>query len=135
MGWIIFAIALICFWVIFCIINKEPAWVGLCIATIVWCLLTFASAIITSVYPRVDYIVEYTPISIGDSYIIEDSCCIYKDKEKIMVSIDRCIPSVDIEKPAVREIHLAAPKWITAIYPSILFEYTEYELVIPLTAD
>ena len=140
MGWIIFIISLIVLWIGFFTIQERgfsnySFWDGIIAAAFSWVALLLFSLLITSAYSRVIQTIEYEPLSMGSTYITDNHCCINKDEKLKIVEIDEVNLSLDSHKPVIKEHLLIAPKWITAIYPSTLFEYTEYELIIPLTAD
>lgn len=140
MGWIIFIIVLIVLWNIILYISDKifsigNFFTGVLGAAFTWFALLFFSVIITSCYPRTFQTIDYESLSMGSTYITDNHCCINKDEKLKIVEIDEVNLSLDSYKPIVKEHCITAPKWITAIYPSAFFEYTEYELVVPLTAD
>lgn len=140
MGWIIFIIGLIVLWIGFFTIQERgfsncSFWEGIFSAVLSWLALLLFSVLITSAYSRTIQTIDYEPVSIGPAYITDNHCCIIKEDKFEVVEIEKTNVTLDADKPIVREHLLTAPKWITAIYPSTLFEYTEYELIIPLTAD
>ena len=140
MGWIIFIISLIVLWIGFFTaqegdFSNYSFWEGIIAAAISWFALLFFSLIMTSAYSRTIQTIDYEPVSIGPAYITDNYCCIIKEDKFEVVEIEKTNVTLDADKPIVREHLLTAPKWIIAIYPSTLFEYTEYELIIPLTAD
>ena len=140
MGWIIFIIVLIVLWNIIFYISDytfviEDFFTGVLFAALSWFALLLFSVLITSAYSRTLQTIDYEPVSIGPAYVTDNHCCIIKEDKFEVVEIEKTNVTLDADKPIVREHLLTAPKWITAIYPSIMFEYTEYELIIPLTAD
>lgn len=140
MGWIIFIISLIVLWIGFFTIQERgfsncSFWEGIFSAVLSWLALLLFSGLIASAYSRTIQTIDYEPVSIGPAYITDNHCCIIKEDKFEVVEIEKTNVTLDADKPIVREHLLTAPKWITAIYPSIMFEYTEYELIIPLTAD
>lgn len=140
MGWIVFIIVLIIFWNIILYISDKTFsignfFTGILGAAFVWFALLFFSVIITSCCPRTLKTVDYEPFSMGSTYITDNHCCINKEDNLKIIEIEKINVTLDVDKPVVKEHCMTAPKWITAIYPSAFFEYTEYELVIPLTAD
>ena len=140
MGWIIFIISLIVLWIGFFTIQEGDFsncsfWEGIFVAAISWFALLLFSLIITSAYSRTIQTIDYEPVSIGPAYVTDNHCCIIKEDKFEVVEINEVNLSLDSYKPIIKEHLLTAPKWITVIYPSTLFEYTEYELIIPLTAD
>ena len=140
MGWIIFILSLIVLWIGFFTIQERrfsscSFWEGVIAAALSWTVLLAISILISSCCPRISQTIEYEPLSMGSTYITDNHCCINKDEKLKIIEIDEVDLSLDNHKPVIKERLLTAPKWITAIYPSIIFEYTEYELIIPLTAD
>lgn len=140
MSYILFALGLIVLWIGFFTIyerhfSRYCFWEGIIAAALSWFVLLLFSVLITSAYSRVIQTTEYEPLSMGSTYITDNHCCINKDEKLKIVEIDEVNLSLDNHKPVIKEHLLTAPKWITAIYPSAFFEYTEYELIIPLTAD
>ena len=140
MGWIIFIISLIVLWIGFFTtqegdFSNYSFWEGIFSAVLSWLALLLFSILITSAYSRTIQTIDYEPVSIGPAYVTDNHCCIIKEDKFEVVEIEKTNVTLDADKPIVREHLLTAPKWITAIYPSTLFEYTEYELIIPLTAD
>lgn len=140
MGWIIFIISLIVLWIGFFTIQEREFsncsfWEGIFAAAISWFALLLFSILITSAYSRTIQTIVYEPFSMGPTYVIDNHCCINKEDKLKVIEVEEISVTLEVDKPIVREHLLTAPKWITAIYPSAFFEYTEYELVIPLTAD
>ena len=140
MGWIIFIIGLIVLWIGFFTIQERgfsncSFWEGIISAVLSWFALLLFSILITSAYSRTIQTIDYEPVSIGPAYVTDNHCCIIKEDKFEVVEIEKTNVTLDADKPIVREHLLTAPKWITVIYPSTLFEYTEYELIIPLTAN
>ena len=140
MSYILFILGLIVLWMGFFTIQERcfsrySFWEGIIAAALSWFTLLFFSLIITSSYSRIIQTTEYEPLSMGSTYITDNHCCINKDEKLKIVEINEVDLSLDNHKPVIKEHLLTAPKWITTIYPSTLFEYTEYELIIPLTAD
>ena len=140
MCWIIFIISLIVLWIGFFTIQEREFsncsfWEGIFAAAISWFALLLFSILITSAYSRTIQTIDYEPVSIGPAYVTDNHCCIIKEDKFEVVEIEKTNVTLDADKPIVREHLLTAPKWITVIYPSTLFEYTEYELIVPLTAD
>lgn len=140
MGWIIFIISLIVLWIGFFTIQERDFsncsfWEGIIAAALSWFALLLFSVLITSAYSRTLQTIDYEPVSIGPAYITDNHCCIVKEDKFEVIKVDEVNLSLDSHKPVIKEHLLTAPKWITAIYPSTLFEYTEYELIIPLTVD
>ena len=140
MGWIIFIFSLIILWISFFAISerrfsKYSFWEGILAAALSWFVLLLISLLATASFPRIIHTVDYEPLSMGLTYITDNHCCINKDEKLKIVEIDETNISLDNHKPVIKEHLLTAPKWVTAIYPSTFFEYTEYELIIPLAAD
>lgn len=140
MSYILFALGLIVLWISFFVIQEKrfsrySFWEGIIAAALSWFVLLLFSLIITSACSRVIQTIEYEPLSMGSTYITDNHCCINKDEKLEVVEINEVDLSLDNHNPVIKEHLLTAPKWITAIYPSTFFEYTEHELIIPLAAD
>lgn len=140
MGWIIFIIVLIIFWNIILYISDNTFsigkfFAGVFFAASTWLALLFISIIIAFCCPRTPQTINYEPLSMGSTYIIDNHCCINKEDKLKVIEVEEINVALDIDKPTIKEHYITAPKWITAIYHSALFEYIEYELVVPLTAD
>lgn len=141
MGWFIFIIVLIVLWNVILYIGDDKNFsigdffAGVLCAAATWFVLLFISVIVTSCCPRTFKTIVYEPLSLGSTYIIDNHCCINKEDKLKIIEAEEIDVTLEVDKPIVKEHYITAPKWVTAIYPSAFFEYTEYELVIPLTAD